>query len=71
MRQGVLNVRVTAAPHGGAANDAVVALIAKRLGIGKTRVRLVRGASARTKLIDIDDIDESAVRETLSIDNKR
>ena len=49
----VLKVRVAAPPHDGLANDALVALIAKSLGVGKTKVRIVSGASSRLKAIEV------------------
>ena len=45
----VLKVAVTAAPSDGAANDALIRLLAKRLAIPKSAVTLVAGASARVK----------------------
>ena len=42
-----VTARVTAAPEGGKANDAVVALLAKRLKVAKGRVHIVRGHKAR------------------------
>jgi uncharacterized protein (TIGR00251 family) len=47
--QRVLKVAVTAPPVDGAANQALIALLAKRLGIPKSSVALVSGASARIK----------------------
>ena len=47
-------VRVTAAPEGGKANGAVVALLAKRLGVGKRSVQIVRGHKSRDKRIRIE-----------------
>ena len=49
-------VRVTAAPEGGKANDAVVALLAKRLGVPKRSIQIVRGHRSREKRISIDGI---------------
>ena len=49
-------VRVTAAPEDGKANDAVVALLAKRLGVGKRRVQILRGHKSRDKRIRIEGI---------------
>ena len=49
-------VRVTAAPESGKANDAVVALLAKRLGVPKRSVHIVRGHKSREKRISIDGI---------------
>jgi uncharacterized protein len=64
-RGGVLLVRVTAPPVGGKANDAVRKLVAKRLGIAPGRVSVVRGASSRDKLMEIDGVDEAAIRRVL------
>ncbi len=49
----VLNVRVRAAPEDGAANDAVRALLADRLGLPARDIRLAAGATARLKLFDL------------------
>ncbi|MGA8218857.1 MAG: DUF167 domain-containing protein [Solirubrobacterales bacterium] len=54
MRDGVLGVRVTAAPVDDAANKAVTKLIAKRAGVARSRVRIARGARGRHKRIEIE-----------------
>jgi uncharacterized protein len=51
--QCVLKVRVRAAPTEGEANDALVKLIAKTLGIPPRGVSLVAGATSRIKRIAI------------------
>ncbi|MCY4578314.1 MAG: DUF167 domain-containing protein [Chloroflexi bacterium] len=51
-----ITVRVTAAPESGKANDAVVALLAKRLGVPKRSIQIVRGHRSRVKRISIDGI---------------
>lgn len=56
-----VTVRVTAVPENGKANDAVVALLAKRLGIAKRRISVVRGHKARDKRLDIQGIDVEEV----------
>jgi uncharacterized protein YggU (UPF0235/DUF167 family) len=59
----VLRLRVRAVPDKGAANTAVVALIARLLGIAKRDVRLVSGATARIKTLELDaDAQELAAR---------
>jgi len=50
----VLKARVRAAPHEGAANAALVRLIAKAAGVPATRVALVAGATARLKRVRIE-----------------
>ena len=51
---GDLRLRVTAAPVEGAANDAVVRLIAKELKVPRSAVRLVSGDSSRHKVIAVE-----------------
>ena len=51
---------MNAAPEDGTANVAVVALLAKALGLGKGDVRVIQGASSRQKLVLIAG-DETAL----------
>ena len=50
---GRLTVKVRAKPHDGAANEAVLALLAEALGIATSRLRLLRGATGRDKLVQL------------------
>jgi hypothetical protein len=50
---GRLEVKVRAKPHDGAANDAVLALLAEALGIATSRLRMLRGATSRDKLVQV------------------
>ena len=58
----VLKVRVAAAAADGAANAAVLALLAGRLGIPKSALSLVAGQTARLKRIEaeVSDADLAA-----------
>ncbi len=56
-----VTAQVTAAPEGGKANDAVVALLAKRLKVAKSRVHILRGHKARNKRLHIEDMTTSEV----------
>lgn len=49
-----LRVYVTVVPEGGKANAAVAKLLAKTLGIAKSRLTLVRGQTARDKVFRVD-----------------
>jgi uncharacterized protein (TIGR00251 family) len=60
-----MTVRVTAAPESGKANDAVVALLAKRLGVPKRSVQIVRGLKSRDKRIRIDGTSASEALKAL------
>lgn len=51
---GQLQIRVTAPPEDGKANAAVQALLGKALGVAKTRLTLVRGATSRDKVFRLD-----------------
>jgi len=58
-----LSVRVTVAPESGKANSAVCVTVAKSLGVPKTSVTVVRGATSRHKLLDIASADEAMLIE--------
>lgn len=48
-----LRVRLTAPPVEGAANEALITLLAGRLGVPKRSLTLVRGVTAREKQIAV------------------
>jgi uncharacterized protein (TIGR00251 family) len=58
---GVLKVRVTAPAVEGAANAALVHLLADELGVARRDVRIVAGATGRQKLVVVDGADRDAV----------
>lgn len=47
-------IQVTAPAEGGKANTAVIAMLAKHLGLAKSRITLVRGETGRDKLVRIE-----------------
>ena len=51
---GAIRVTVTTVPEDGKANAAVVKLLAKALGVAKSRLVLVRGATSRDKVFRLD-----------------
>lgn len=48
-----LKVRVTASPVDGKANEAVIELMAQYLSVKKSSIRIKRGATARSKAIEV------------------
>ena len=58
---GSLEVALRAAPEGGQANAELVSLVARALGVTPEAVAIVRGATARTKLLKISGADAGAV----------
>jgi uncharacterized protein (TIGR00251 family) len=57
-----LEVRVAEAPADGAANDAVIRLLAKALGTSRAELRIVSGATSRHKRIAIPFEEQDARR---------
>ena len=51
--EGRLLVKVRARPQDGAANAAVLALLGEALGVAASRLQMLRGATARDKLVRI------------------
>ena len=66
LRDGVLHVRVTAPPVDGAANEALLRLVAKALGVPPRDLRIASGATSRTKVVDVVGLDAAAVAERLA-----
>ena len=58
----VLKVRVSAAPADGAANTAVITLIAKALKRPRSAVRITAGDTARIKRLEIDGAGPEDIR---------
>lgn len=61
-----LRVRVTAAPDDGKANVAVVKLLAKRLGVAASAVAIIRGETARDKVVEVRGLTIEEVRDALA-----
>ena len=66
-QDGALRVRVTAAPTEGQANAAVIALLAKTLGVSKSRLEIIRGYSSRDKVVSVDTLTDQEVRRKLGV----
>jgi hypothetical protein len=64
---GALRVRLTAPPVDGAANAALVAFLADRLGLPKSAVSLVSGAAARQKTLLVVGLTPDEVRRRLGL----
>ncbi len=58
-----LRVRVTAPPVDSKANEAVVKLLAEQLEVSRSAVRILRGLTSRSKVVEVAGLDaEAAVR---------
>ena len=67
-RAGAVLVRVTAPPVDGKANEALCRLIAERAGVPRRAVKVVRGQSARDKVVEVDGIELAALRAALGLE---
>lgn len=54
LAEGQVAIKVRAKPEDGKANAAVLALLAGALGLPASRITLLRGATGRDKLVQID-----------------
>jgi len=67
VHNGALRVRVQAPPVDGAANAALVELLAGSLGVPRRSVRVVSGETARLKIVDIEGVDAAAIERLTSV----
>ena len=66
-RDGALVVRVAAPPVEGRANVALCKLLAKRAGVARGRVSIVRGAGARDKVVRVEGVTIDELRRSLGL----
>lgn len=57
-----LKISVRAVPENGKANKALIAFVAKKLGISKNKIELASGDQARTKKLSIEDATDSLIK---------
>jgi uncharacterized protein YggU (UPF0235/DUF167 family) len=62
----LLKVRVRARPIEGEANDALVKLLARALGVPKSAVSVQRGGQSRTKILAIEGLSEDEAKSRLT-----
>ncbi len=62
---GSLRVKVRARPEKGRANQAVLRLLARRLGVAPANLSIVHGAASRDKLVQVDGLNDEELRARL------
>lgn len=66
MRSGALLVRVTAPPVDGAANEALIRVLSRRLGVARTAVSIATGRTSRVKVVVVRGLAEAETLRRLS-----
>ena len=61
-----LKIRVAAPPIDQAANEALLAFVAQRLGVRAREVRLIAGATSRRKVLEIEGITAERIHALLT-----
>jgi uncharacterized protein (TIGR00251 family) len=63
-----IKIRVAAPPVGGAANEALVRFLAERLGVARSSVAVVSGATGRRKWVAVEGVERERVLELLGLE---
>lgn len=66
VREGILDVALTAPPVDGAANAELVRLLARALGVPRSAVEIAHGASGRSKVVAIRGLTGTEARARLA-----
>jgi uncharacterized protein len=62
-----IKVQVSAPPEGGKANEAVVGVIARALGVKPQQVQIVRGHTQPRKVVEVSGIEQAEVLARLGL----
>jgi uncharacterized protein len=66
IRAGALRVAVTAAPEKGKANQAIIALLSKALGVSKSSIEIVSGETSPQKRLLVRNIEMEQLRQMIA-----
>lgn len=66
VHDGALRVRLAAPPVDGAANEELVRLLARWLGVARRDVSIVGGAASRAKMVDVRGVGVEMVRSLVT-----
>ena len=61
-----LKIRIAAPPVDHAANEALLAFVAQRLGVSQRNVRLIAGVTSRRKVLEIEGVTAHQVEVLLA-----
>ncbi|HET7621128.1 MAG TPA: DUF167 domain-containing protein [Gemmatimonadaceae bacterium] len=66
VQDGALRVRLAAPPVDGAANEELVRVLARWLGVARKDVSIAGGAASRSKLVDVRGVGVEVVRSLVT-----
>ncbi len=66
VHDGALRVRLAAPPVDGAANEELVRVLARWLGVARKDVSIAGGAASRSKLVDVRGVGVEVVRSLVT-----
>jgi uncharacterized protein len=66
MDDGIIKVRLSAAPIDGKANDELIKILSKTFGCPKSNIEIIVGNSNKTKLVAIYGLDSDRVNQIIS-----
>jgi uncharacterized protein YggU (UPF0235/DUF167 family) len=58
-------LQIAAPPVDGKANDAIIRFISKVAGVARAQVRIVAGASASAKIVEVEGVGAEALRRAI------
>lgn len=65
LSDGSVKIWTTAAPTDGQANEAVCQILAKKIGIAKSKVSVIKGRTSRSKTIEVLDLEPATLQDRL------
>ncbi|EFH90431.1 DUF167 domain-containing protein [Ktedonobacter racemifer] len=69
--EGAIKARLTAPPVDGAANAALIALLAETLSLPKRAITLIRGTTGRQKIVEIEGLEQVEIIQRLSASSQK
>lgn len=68
---GTVDIAVTSPPVDEKANEHLVKLLAKKLGVSKSAVTLLRGGHSKNKVVAVEGMSSAEMVKKLDVSNKR
>jgi hypothetical protein len=65
LEDGTIKVRIAAPPSDNEANEALIGFLSEVLGVPKSRLDIVAGASGRDKLVSVVDMDAETAHQRI------